>query len=75
MSGRDDRVVITRDSADLSTKGTRVYVTGPHFGNTDDSVFSSTADRAKASEFQRAHAERLLRKGKWASLNPEIVEV
>lgn len=64
--------LIERDSSDPDSPG-RVYVTGPHFGDTDDSVFSSTQERAKATRYERAHAERLLRKRKWRGLDPVIV--
>lgn len=67
-----DRVLITRASAEASTRGQRVYVTGPHFSESDDGLFSSKTDRAEATVYTRAHAERLLAKGKWHFNLPQI---
>jgi hypothetical protein len=67
-----DRVLITRASAEASTRGQRVYITGPHFSKSPDGVYSSTQDRAKASTYTRVMAENLLAKGKWRSNLPEI---
>ena len=62
-----ETVLIARDSVERNRPG-RVYVTGPHIGET----FSSTRNRAEASRFTRAEAERLLRLRKWFNDNPMI---
>ena len=67
-----DVVLIERDSADASARGTRVFVTGPHFGG---DIYSSTTNRDAASRFDRRTAERMLAVGKWRELRPVIVEV
>ena len=67
----EDRVLITRDSADSSTLGRRCYVTGPHFSQ---DIYSSTFDRSKATTYSRTEAERLVYT-KWRSLNPQIEDL
>lgn len=67
MSGS---VLITRNSADHSTRGQRVYVTGPHFGI---DVYSSTFNRAEATRYDRAEAEKLVA-SKWQNLIAQIEE-
>jgi hypothetical protein len=69
MTG-SDHVFIQRRSADHSTWGHPVYVTGPHFGS---DIYSSTEDPNKASVFTRTEAQRLIAK-KWRGLLPELVD-
>lgn len=67
---RNRRVYITRSSVDHSTRGQRVYVTGPHFGQGrgsfhDGAVFSSTPNREEASTFPCWVAEGMIERKSW----------
>jgi hypothetical protein len=72
----DKQVVITRESVELSNFGTRVYVTGPHFGDGhgeghEGAVFSSTTNPAKSSKYSEEKAHAIMRvHGSW--LAPRI---
>lgn len=76
---RTERVCISRLSNDESTRGQRVYVTGPHFGQGngpyhEGAVFSSTQDKAKASTYKRWVAEGMIASKSWQVAEIEAVD-
>lgn len=72
------QVIITRESAELSNFGERVFVTGPHFGKGfghghSGAVFSSTTDPAQASRYSEKKAAAIVSiHGSWTA--PKIEE-
>lgn len=76
---RNEPVYITRLSSDSATRGQRVYVTGPHFGEGrgpyhEGATFSSTQDKAKASTFLRWRAEGMIARKSWQVAQVEPVD-